>query len=182
MDDITINLRHGTRQAINPKALPYVEFRRIVNPGESDQKEVTERVVLCDQFGSPFVWVDQNWVTHCLQRGWEIVGYGNFDRLRRHDGTLHQQLEDIRPLVEGHSDMRGQIEAMRAENEKLKAERATLIAALPTAEGDFRTQDEKDAGIVSVVLDKDAPGAPAGADMTDATTPASNGAKSGKAK
>lgn len=167
------------RRGINPNDLPYIDWERPVNEGlgegHGERREV-QRTVLFDQKGSPFVWVDENYITYCLQKGWKIVGYGNFNRIRRHDGSPHEQLEAIRPMVEGRAFAFKELEDLKAQTEQLKAERAQLIAersaiVAPAAEGDFRTQEEKNAGVVSVVLDPNAqlvgPGVPPTSEPTE---------------
>ncbi len=161
MQELVVDLRR--KRAINPNDLPYIDWERPVNEGLGEghgERVEVQRVVLFDQKGSPFVWVDANWVTYCLQKGWKIVGYGNFDKILRHDGTPHAQLEEIRPMVEGRAHAFRELAQMRAENEQLKAERAQFIAErsripAPAVTGDFRTQEEIDAGLHSVVLDQD---------------------------
>src|SRR4051794_7117716 len=104
MSDLTIDLRQ--KRGFNPNDLPYIEWDRPVNEGlgedQGERREV-QRVVLFDQKGSPFVWVDENYINYNFQKGWKIVGYGNFDKIKRHDGTSHQALDDIRPMVEGRA-------------------------------------------------------------------------------
>ncbi|WZO97306.1 hypothetical protein EP7_004331 [Isosphaeraceae bacterium EP7] len=163
---------------INPKNLPYIDWERTVNPGqgaEGGEKREVQRVTLFDSKGSPFVWLDENYVSYNLKKGWKIVGHGNFDKVRRHDGTQHQQLEDIRAMVEERAQSTHEADLLRAENEQLKAERAQLIAersamSASAAAGDFRTEDEKDAGVVSVVLDHDVPAGETALESTSATT------------
>lgn len=196
MHEVTIDMRR--QGGINPKDLPYIDWERVENPGLGEghgEKKVVQRTVLFDPKGSPFVWLDQNWVTYTIQKGWKVVDYGNFDKVKRHDGTPHEQLEEVRALIEGRADMHREMETMRAENEALKAERASLIAernalSAPAVEGDFRTTEEKDAGIVSVVLDNEVPTGHTAAETTSVATsdapavpaaaPAAGKGKSGK--
>lgn len=102
---------------------PWIDFKRVFNPHMSDEREEVSRTYLFDRNGSIMTFVDVNWLQGCMNKGWEVVGYKNFD-VKKPDGTYWEEVLELLPIV-GQSN---KLSNALKELETLKAEHAAAIA------------------------------------------------------
>jgi len=155
MADLTVSGRPDGRASIPAKYLPYIDWEQTVNHDQAStladgepnpEGEHVERIRenVCDKYGSPLVFMTEDHINfETTHRGRKITGYGNFDALRKPDGSPIEQLEALKGAVE---------KALKASqaDEELKKAHAERDAALKQRDELLAQQKSlESAGVIS---------------------------------